>query len=61
MNNNEIYKYAFKQFVLFVFWLLVARLSSGAILVVMILFGISWAFMNKVEVYESSEVTKRGG
>lgn len=48
MNNNEIYKQAFKQFVLFVFWLLAARFSMGASLVVMTLLGIGWALFNKV-------------
>lgn len=48
MNNNEIYKQAFKQFVLFVFWLLAARFSRGASLVVMIGLGMYWALFNKV-------------
>ena len=48
MNNNEIYKQAFKQFALLVFWLLAARYSRGASLVVMIGLGMYWALFNKV-------------
>ena len=48
MNNNEIYKQAFKQFALFIFWVLATRFSRGASLGVMIILGVYWAFLNKV-------------
>ena len=47
MNNNEIYKAAFKQFVWFCLWLAAARFSKGVSLSLMVIMGVVWAFQNK--------------
>lgn len=47
MNNNEIYKAAFKQFVWFCLWLAAARFSKGASLSLMVILGVVWAFQSK--------------
>ena len=47
MNNESIYKLAFKQFVIFCLWVVLARFSKGFILPVMTLLGVSWAFQGK--------------
>lgn len=42
--DNNIYKLAFKQFIVFCLWVALARLSKGFILPVMTLLGMVWAF-----------------
>ena len=44
MNNDNIYKLAFKQFIAFCLWVALARVSKGFVLPFMTLLGIMWAF-----------------
>ena len=47
MYNNQIYKQAFKQFLIFCLWIASARVSKGFILPLMTLLGVVWAFNGK--------------
>ena len=48
MNDNTIYKEAFKQFLIFCFCVAATRFSQGIFIGLMTLFGIYWAFQGKV-------------
>ena len=47
MQNNEIYKQAFKQFVIFCLWVALARVSKGFTLPLMAVWGVGLAFNSK--------------
>lgn len=48
MDNNKIYKLAFKQLCSFCFWVVAARFTSGAALFLMAFLGVVYAFRGKM-------------
>lgn len=47
MKDNEIYKQALRQLVQFCLWIIAARFTKGAALVLMAILGVAWAFNGK--------------
>lgn len=44
MKDNEMYKQALRQLVLFCLWIVAVRFSKGAALILMAILGVIWAF-----------------